>query len=203
MLLFLVLILVNICIPNEWQPSPLKPSIQPYVQCPSCVLHIMLTHVSQWYSQLTPYLPVVHSEQKSKENDGSWHWHSVSVMVLNVTFNNISVASWPSVSFVEETGVPGENHRPAGSHWKLNHIMLCHTGIDTDYNTAYNTLRVPDIFVSDKQKSYISASFDIREAWKFNYQYKYTYNVLWCVTITVLFFLFRDTSSVITYALCN
>ena len=30
--------------------------------------------------------------------------------------------------------------------------MLYHTGIDTDYNKAYNTLRVPDIFVSDKQK---------------------------------------------------
>jgi len=37
-------------------------------------------------------------------------------MVFNVTFNNISVASWPSVLLVEETGVPGENHRPAASY---------------------------------------------------------------------------------------
>jgi hypothetical protein len=37
-------------------------------------------------------------------------------MVLNVTFNNISVISWLSVLFVEETGVPGENHRPVASH---------------------------------------------------------------------------------------
>jgi hypothetical protein len=34
-----------------------------------------------------------------------------TVMMLNTTFNNISVISWRSV-LVEETGVPGENHRP-------------------------------------------------------------------------------------------
>jgi hypothetical protein len=34
------------------------------------------------------------------------------VMVLNATFNNISVVLWQSVSLVEETGVPVENHRP-------------------------------------------------------------------------------------------
>jgi hypothetical protein len=39
-------------------------------------------------------------------------------MVLNTTFNNISVISWRSVLLVEETEVPGENHRPAVSHWE-------------------------------------------------------------------------------------
>jgi hypothetical protein len=33
-------------------------------------------------------------------------------IVLNATFNNISVISWRSVLLVEETRVPGENHRP-------------------------------------------------------------------------------------------
>ena len=33
-------------------------------------------------------------------------------MVLNATFNNISVILWRSVLLLEETGVPGENHRP-------------------------------------------------------------------------------------------
>ena len=33
-------------------------------------------------------------------------------MVLNTTFNNISVISWQSVLLVEEAGVPGENQRP-------------------------------------------------------------------------------------------
>ena len=46
------------------------------------------------------------------------------VMVLNATFNNISVISWRSVLLVEETGVPGENNRPAQVTDKLYHIML-------------------------------------------------------------------------------
>jgi len=37
------------------------------------------------------------------------HHLSVRVMVLNATFNNISVISWRSVLLVEETGVPREN----------------------------------------------------------------------------------------------
>ena len=38
------------------------------------------------------------------------------LMVFNATFNNISVISWRSVLLVEETGGPGENHRPIASH---------------------------------------------------------------------------------------
>ena len=37
-------------------------------------------------------------------------------MVFNANFNNISVISWRSDLLVEETGVPGENHRPVASH---------------------------------------------------------------------------------------
>jgi len=37
-------------------------------------------------------------------------------MVLNATFNNISVISWQLVQLAEETGIPGENHRPIASH---------------------------------------------------------------------------------------
>ena len=37
-------------------------------------------------------------------------------MVINITFNNISVISWRSVLLVEETEVPEENNRPAASH---------------------------------------------------------------------------------------
>jgi hypothetical protein len=32
-------------------------------------------------------------------------------MVFNATFNNISAISWWSVLLMEETEVPGENHR--------------------------------------------------------------------------------------------
>jgi hypothetical protein len=37
-------------------------------------------------------------------------------MVFNATFNNISVISWRSVLLVEETRVPGENHRQTLPH---------------------------------------------------------------------------------------
>jgi hypothetical protein len=37
-------------------------------------------------------------------------------MVLNATFNNISVISWLLVFLVEETGVPGESKRPPTNH---------------------------------------------------------------------------------------
>jgi hypothetical protein len=49
-------------------------------------------------------------------------------MVFNTTFNNISVISWRSVLLVEETGVPGENHRPVASHWQtLSHNVVSST----------------------------------------------------------------------------
>jgi hypothetical protein len=46
-------------------------------------------------------------------------------MVFNATFNNISTMSWWSVLLVDETGVPGENHRPVARHWKtLSHTVV-------------------------------------------------------------------------------
>jgi hypothetical protein len=39
----------------------------------------------------------------------------VMVMVFNATFNNISAILWQSVLLVEETRVPGKNHRPVTS----------------------------------------------------------------------------------------
>jgi len=49
----------------------------------------------------------------------------VRIMLFNATFNNISVISWWSLLLVEETRVPGRNHRPATSHWKtLSHNVV-------------------------------------------------------------------------------
>ena len=49
-------------------------------------------------------------------------------MVFKVTFNNISVISWRSGLLVEETGEPGENHRPATSHRQtLSHHVVSST----------------------------------------------------------------------------
>jgi hypothetical protein len=39
-------------------------------------------------------------------------------MVFNATFNNILAIPWRSVLLVEETGVPGQNHRPTASSWQ-------------------------------------------------------------------------------------
>ena len=43
-------------------------------------------------------------------------WLCIMIMVFNATLNNISVISRSSVLLVEETGGPGENHRPIASH---------------------------------------------------------------------------------------
>jgi hypothetical protein len=41
-------------------------------------------------------------------------------MVFNATFNNISVILWRSILLVEETEVPGENHRTVASQFDLS-----------------------------------------------------------------------------------
>ena len=46
------------------------------------------------------------------------------LMVINATFNNISVISWQSVLLLEETRVPKENHDLSQVTNKLYHIML-------------------------------------------------------------------------------
>ena len=50
---------------------------------------------------------------KLTQNDQVYYGQAFDV---NDTFTNISAISWLSVLLVEETGVPGENHRPAASH---------------------------------------------------------------------------------------
>ena len=75
----------------------------------------------------------------------------VRVIVFNATFNNSSAIS--SVLFVEETGVPGENNRPASSHQQtLSHnavhqYMNCITdvGLLIHYWTSYNVLTWVDL----------------------------------------------------------
>jgi hypothetical protein len=53
------------------------------------------------------------------------HLQFVSVFT---TFNYISVISWRSVLLVEETEVPGENHRPVVRHGQtLSHNILSST----------------------------------------------------------------------------
>jgi len=65
-------------------------------------------------------------------------------MVFNATFNNISVISWQSVLLMEETGVPGENHKLAASHMMLYRKGFELTTLGTDctgsYKSNYHTI---------------------------------------------------------------
>jgi hypothetical protein len=65
---------------------------------------------------------LVTGRNRDQCSDSQLRWFGL--MVLNATFNNISVISWQSVLLVEETWVPSENHWPSASHYKLHHIML-------------------------------------------------------------------------------
>jgi len=51
--------------------------------------------------------------------------YGLGLVVLNATFNNISAISWRSVLLVEQTGIPGKNHRTSASHWQtLSHNVV-------------------------------------------------------------------------------
>jgi hypothetical protein len=56
--------------------------------------------------------------------------------VINVTFKDISVISWRTVLLVEETGVPGENHRPAVSHFQI----LSHNVVSPEWYSNYDRI---------------------------------------------------------------
>jgi hypothetical protein len=52
------------------------------------------------------------------------------VLMLNATFNNISVISWRSFLLVGETGVPGENQLTYHSHWQtFSHNVVSSTSL--------------------------------------------------------------------------
>ena len=51
----------------------------------------------------------------------------VGFVVFNATFNNISNISWRLVFLLEETGEPGENHRPKATDKLYHKIITQHT----------------------------------------------------------------------------
>ena len=61
--------------------------------------------------------------EKKKKNVILWF----GCMMFNAVFNYISVMSWRSVLFVEETGVLRENHRPVASRQTLSHNVVSST----------------------------------------------------------------------------
>ena len=73
-------------------------------------------------------------------------------MVFNAPFNNIAVISWRSTLLVEETGVPGENHRPATSHWQT----LSHNVVSSTYTSLWAGYELTTLVVegTDRTGSY-------------------------------------------------
>ena len=63
-------------------------------------------------------------------------------MVFNAPLNNISVISWISALLVEETGIPGENHRPVASHGQtLSHNAVSSTPRMSGIRTLNHTIK--------------------------------------------------------------
>ena len=78
-----------------------------------------------WYKDVLPWTMSCLSSWPSCDLAISY---MLAFMVLNATFNNISVLLWRSVLLVEETGVSGENSRPVTSHRQtLSHNVVSST----------------------------------------------------------------------------
>ena len=61
-------------------------------------------------------------------NNEMWMCIWLKFGLFNATFNHISVISCQSVLLLQETGGPGEDHRPVASHWQtLSHNALWST----------------------------------------------------------------------------
>jgi cyanate permease len=75
--------------------------------------------------------------------------HITTDVVSSCLADNISVISWQSVVLVEETGWPGENHRPVASHWQtLSHNIVHLVLIETrTHNISDQTNKNKQIFI--------------------------------------------------------
>jgi hypothetical protein len=92
-----------------------------------------LASLTKWWICLEEPTNIIPANIHSNRTN-SFNCLFVCLMVLNATFNNISVVSWWSVLLVEETVGTGENHRPVASHWQtlshnVAHLALIETRI--------------------------------------------------------------------------
>ena len=70
--------------------------------------------------------------------------YRVIVIVFNATFNTISVILWRSVLLVEKIDGPGENHRPAASHFtdQIYHIMMYTSPWASSFKNTFNLSKI-------------------------------------------------------------
>jgi hypothetical protein len=81
------------------------------------------------YNTFRPHIQQTHSEingiqWQTGNNQYKPLYIQLGGMVFNATFNNISVLSWWFVLLVEETGVPGENHRSVTMSWCARGLLM-------------------------------------------------------------------------------
>jgi hypothetical protein len=84
-----------------------------------CGYYFIYYIVLSWVKKQQPRNLNCNNEVVTTVNNQLKMWREQKIlggMAINSTFNNISVILWRSVLLVEETGVPGENYRPAESH---------------------------------------------------------------------------------------
>ena len=97
-------------------------------------------------------------------------------IVINTTFNNISVISCRSVLLVEETGIPEENRWPVTSHWQtLSHTVVSSTLRLSRFELTTLVMIGPDC----------TGTFFL--VWKFNYHTITTTTALYIYEILEVF----------------
>ena len=103
--------------------------------------------------------------------------HRGRVIVLYATFNNISVISCWSILLVEETGIRGENHRPATSHWQtLSHNVVSSTSRQDRHDiteillkVALNTITPPSPWTGFELTTLVLIGIACTGSYKSNY----------------------------------
>ena len=123
------------------------------------------------------------------------------IMVFNATSNNNSAISWLSVLLREETGVPGENHRPVASYWQtLSHYNY----VVSYYNPPWMGFELTTLVVISTdytgicKSNYfmITASLPCVFLWFFVVEKVFLSEYgLWCLTpLSTIFQLYRGSS---------
>jgi len=104
-----------------------------------------------WYKSYIEKVMSVTQTWGVEKQGQIWFWFRF--IVFYATLNNISVMSWRSVLLVEETGVPGENHRPVASHWEtLSHKVVSSTSHHAEFELTTLVVIVTDCTGSCKSK---------------------------------------------------
>ena len=99
-----------------------------YSRCKTTLLYLTLKQSLDMHLALMGYVIIKNCKSYQRMSLSGDCW-LVGFMVLNATFNNISVISWQSVLLVEETRGPGENHRPVTMHWQTLSHNVAHISL--------------------------------------------------------------------------